>query len=109
MFGAARITVWKSLRTFDANIQLSMGSSAANTVSVAVMNCKMEWSKEDQIKLIDTYKQKNSDRGPENPHHFNNSRKQDAWEDIGAEMDRDVKERKEKSGEFTVSLKKREK
>ncbi|KAJ8883330.1 hypothetical protein PR048_015173 [Dryococelus australis] len=105
MFGAARIAVWTSRPTFDANIQLSTGSSAANTVAVAVRDSVYNLHtselqngvvQEDQIELMDTYKQKTVIWDLENPDHFNKNRKQDACEDIGAEMIRDVNECKEK-------------
>ncbi|KAJ8877048.1 hypothetical protein PR048_021500 [Dryococelus australis] len=68
------------------------------------VNCKMECSKEGQIKLIETYKQKIMIWDPDNPHLFNKSRKQDAREDIRAELDRDVNECKKKMESLLSAL-----
>ncbi|XP_063223261.1 uncharacterized protein LOC134531480 [Bacillus rossius redtenbacheri] len=70
---------------------------------------RMEWSKEDQIKLIDLYKQQTVIWDPNNVNHFNKIRKQDAWEEIGAEMDRDVDECKKKMESLLSALRRERK
>ncbi|XP_045123110.1 uncharacterized protein LOC123511361 isoform X2 [Portunus trituberculatus] len=46
----------------------------------------MEWSKEDIIRLIETYRKRDVIWDPKHVHHFNKLRKQDAWEEIAKEM-----------------------
>ena len=53
-------------------------------------NCEMEWTQESAVGLIELYKRKEIIRGPKYPMHCNKIRKQDAWEELGKEMDRTV-------------------
>ena len=50
----------------------------------------MEWTQESAVGLIELYKRKEIIRGPKYPMHCNKIRKQDAWEELGKEMDRTV-------------------
>jgi len=48
----------------------------------------MEWSEGSVIELIELYKRKEIIWDPKHPMHFNKIRKQDAWEELGKEMNR---------------------
>jgi hypothetical protein len=50
----------------------------------------MEWSKECSINLIDEYKKRDVIWNPQNTEHFSKIRKQDAWEQIGKELNKSV-------------------
>jgi hypothetical protein len=55
----------------------------------------MEWTQESAIELIELYKRKEI-WDPKHPMHFNKIRKQDAWKELGKEMNRPVDECKKK-------------
>jgi hypothetical protein len=59
-------------------------------------NCETECTQESVIELIELYKRKEIIWGPKHPMHFNKIRKQDAWEELGKEMNRPVDECKKK-------------
>jgi len=46
----------------------------------------MEWTQETAIELFELYKRKEIIWDPKHPMHFNKIRKQDAWEELGKEM-----------------------
>jgi hypothetical protein len=48
----------------------------------------MEWTQESVIELIEFCKRKEIIWDPKHPMHFNKIRKQDAWEELGKEMNR---------------------
>jgi len=52
----------------------------------------MEWTQESVIELIELYKRKEIIWGPKHPMYFNKIRKQEAWEELGKEMNRPVDE-----------------
>jgi cytochrome c1 len=56
----------------------------------------MEWARESVRELIELYKRKEIIWDPKHPMHFNKVRKQDAWEELGKEMNRPVDECKKK-------------
>jgi hypothetical protein len=53
----------------------------------------MEWTQENVIEFIELYKRKEI-WDPKHPMHFNKIKKQDAWEELGKEMNRPVDEHK---------------
>jgi len=55
-------------------------------------NCEMEWTQESVIEFIEPYKRKEIIWDPKHPIHFNKTRKQGAWEEMGKEMNRPVDE-----------------
>jgi len=55
-------------------------------------NCEMVWTQERVIELTELYKRKEIILDPKHPMHFNKIRKQDAWEELGKEMNRLVDE-----------------
>ena len=59
-------------------------------------DCEMVWTQESVIELIELYKRKEITWDPKHPTHFNKIRKQDAWEELGKEMNRPVDECKKK-------------
>ena len=67
-------------------------------------NCEMEWSPESAIELIELYKRKEIIWDPKHPMHFNKIRKQDAWEELGKEMNRPIDECKKKMQNLLSSL-----
>jgi hypothetical protein len=64
----------------------------------------MEWSKELVIQLIDEYKKRDVIWNPKNTEHFNKIKKQDAWEEIGNELNRSVEDCKRKMEYLLASL-----
>jgi len=62
----------------------------------------MEWNQESAIESMELYKRKEIIWDPKHPMHFNKIRKQDAWEELGKEMNRLVDECKKENGELTV-------
>jgi hypothetical protein len=62
----------------------------------------MEWTRESAIELIELYKRKELIWNPKHPMHFNKIRKQDAWEELGKEMNRPVDECTKKNRELIV-------
>ena len=52
----------------------------------------MVWTQERVIELTELYKRKEIILDPKHPMHFNKIRKQDAWEELGKEMNRLVDE-----------------
>ena len=67
-------------------------------------NYEMEWTQESAIKLIKLYKRKEIIWDPKHPMHFNKIRKQDAWEELGKEMNRPIDECKKKMQNLLSSL-----
>jgi hypothetical protein len=59
-------------------------------------HCEMEWTQENVIKFIERYKRKEIIWDPKHPMHFNKIKKQDAWEDLGKEMNRPMMSAKRK-------------
>jgi hypothetical protein len=59
-------------------------------------NCEIECAQESVIELIELCKRKEIIWDPKHPMHFNKIRKQDAWEELGKEMNRPVDECKKK-------------
>jgi hypothetical protein len=53
---------------------------------------KMERTQESVIEFIELYKRNEIIWDPKHPMHFNKIRKQDAWEELGEEMNRSVDE-----------------
>ena len=68
----------------------------------------MEWTEGSVIELIELYKRKEIIWDPKHPMHFNKIRKQDAWEELGKEMNRPADECK-KNVENLLSSLRREK
>jgi len=68
----------------------------------------MEWTEESVIEFIELYKRKEIIWDPKHPMHFNKIRTQDAWEELGKEMNRPVDECKKKM-ETLLSTLRREK
>jgi hypothetical protein len=64
----------------------------------------MEWTQESVIELIELYKRKEIIWDPKHPMHFNKTRKQDAWEELGKEVKRPVDECRKKMGNLLSSL-----
>ncbi|PNF39635.1 hypothetical protein B7P43_G05676 [Cryptotermes secundus] len=64
----------------------------------------MEWSKESIIYLIDEYKKRDVIWNTRNTEHYNKIKKQDAWEEIGKELNRSVEECKRKMEYLLASL-----
>jgi hypothetical protein len=64
----------------------------------------MEWTRESVIELIELYKRKEIIWDPKHPMDFNKIRKQDAWEELGKEMNRPVVECKKKMENLLSSL-----
>jgi hypothetical protein len=56
----------------------------------------MEWTQESVTELMKLYKRKEIIWDPEHTMHFNKIRKQDAWEELGKEMNRPIDEWKKK-------------
>jgi hypothetical protein len=56
----------------------------------------MEWTQENVTEFIELYKRKEIIWDPKHPVHFNKIKKQDAWEELGKEMNRSVDECKKK-------------
>jgi hypothetical protein len=52
----------------------------------------VEWTQENVIEFIELYKRKEIIWDPKQPMHFNKIKKQDAWEELGKEMNRTVDE-----------------
>jgi len=52
----------------------------------------MEWTQESVIEFVELYKRKEIIWDPKHPKNFNKIRKQDAWEELGKEMNRPVEE-----------------
>jgi len=67
-------------------------------------NCETDWTQESAIELIELYKRKEVIRDPKHQMHFNKIRKQDAWEELGKEMNRPVYECKKKVENLLSSL-----
>jgi hypothetical protein len=67
-------------------------------------NCEMEWTQENVIEFIELYKRKEIIWDPKHPMHFNKIRKQDAWEQLGKEVNRTVDECKKKMVNLLSSL-----
>jgi hypothetical protein len=67
-------------------------------------NCEMEWTQESVIEFIELYKRKEIIWNPKHPMHFNKIRKQDAWEELGKEVNRPVDECKKKMVNLLSSL-----
>jgi hypothetical protein len=63
-------------------------------------NCEIEWNEGSVIEFIEIYKRKEIIWDPKHPMHFIKIRKQDAWEELGKEMDRPVDECKKENGEL---------
>jgi hypothetical protein len=61
----------------------------------------MEWTQENVIEIIELYKTKEIIW---DPMHFNKIKKQDAWEELGKEMNRPVDECKKKMDNLLSSL-----
>jgi len=55
-------------------------------------NWEMGWTQENVIEFIELYKRKEIIWDPKHRMHFNKSRKQDAWEELGREMNRPIGE-----------------
>jgi hypothetical protein len=55
-------------------------------------NYEMEWTQESVIEFIELCNRKEIFWDPKHPMHFNKIRKQDAWEELGKEMNRPVDE-----------------
>jgi len=53
-------------------------------------NSETERTQESAIELIELYKRKEIIQDPKRPMHFNKIRKQDAWEELGKEVNRTV-------------------
>jgi len=64
----------------------------------------MEWTEERAIEFIELCKRKEIIWGPRHAMHFNKIRKQDAWEELGKEMNRPVDEYKKKMENLLSSL-----
>jgi hypothetical protein len=64
----------------------------------------MEWTEGSVIKSIESYKRKEIMWDPKHPMHFNKIRKQDAWEELGKEMNRPIDEYKKKMENLLSSL-----
>ena len=65
----------------------------------------MVWTQESVIELIELYKRKDIYIwDPKHPMHFNKIRKQDAWEELGKEMNKPVDECKKKMENLLSSL-----
>jgi len=64
----------------------------------------MEWIQESLIELIELYKRKELIWEPKHPMHFNKIRKQDAWKELGKEMNRLVDECKKKMENYLSSI-----
>jgi len=64
----------------------------------------MEWTQENVIEFIKLYKRKEIIWNPKHPMHFDKIRKQDAWEELGKEVNRPVDECKKKMVNLLSSL-----
>jgi len=64
----------------------------------------MEWTQESVIELIELYKTKEIIWDPKHPMHFNKISKQDAWEELGKEMNRPIDKCKNKMENLLSSL-----
>jgi hypothetical protein len=64
----------------------------------------MEWTRESVMELIELYKRKDIIWDPKHPMHFNKIRRQEAWEELGEEMNRPVDECKKKMENLLSSL-----
>jgi hypothetical protein len=64
----------------------------------------MEWTQENVIKFIEFYKRKEIIWDPKHPTHFNKIKKQDAWEELGNEMNKHTDECKNKTEKLLSSL-----
>ena len=67
-------------------------------------SCEMEWTEGSAIELIELYKRKEIIWERKHPMHFNKIRKQDAWEELGKEMNRPVDECKKNVENLLSSL-----
>ena len=65
---------------------------------------EMEWTQESVIEFIEHYKRKEIIWDPKHPMHFNKIRKQDAWKELGKEVNRPVDECKKKMENLLSSL-----
>jgi hypothetical protein len=64
----------------------------------------MQWTHENVIEFIEFYKRKEIIWDPKHPMHFNKIKIQDAWEDLGKEMNRPVDDCKKKIENLLSSL-----
>jgi hypothetical protein len=64
----------------------------------------MEWTQESAIELIEIYKRKEIIWDPKHPMHFNKITMQDAWEELGKEINRPVDKCKKKMENLLSSL-----
>jgi hypothetical protein len=67
----------------------------------------MEWTEGSVIELIELSKRKEIIWDPKHPMHFNKTRKQDAWEELGKGMNRAVDECKTKMKNLLSSLRRK--
>ena len=78
--------------------------SAVQFIEQRFGNCEMEWTQESVIECIEVYERKEIIWDPKHPMHFNKIRKQDAWEELGKEVNRPVDECKKKMVNLLSSL-----
>jgi hypothetical protein len=69
----------------------------------------MGWNQENVVKLIELDKKKEIIWDSKHPMHFNKIRKQDAWEELGKEINRPVDECKKKMENLLSSLRREKK